>query len=100
LTVLRQNLEEFDGKALETSKCFITRGEIVDLMEALIPEMSDRVKRMHKIEANINQAVFLGFLRDASGPETCVDDRLFEIRRVIKAKIDNEILEQIKEKLK
>ena len=100
LAVLRQTLEEFDGTALDTSKCFVTQREIVDSMEALIPEMSDRVKRMHKIENNISQAVSLGFLRDASGPETGVDDRLFEIRRVIKAKIDNQVLEKIKEKLK
>lgn len=99
LVVLRQNLEEFDGKALETSKCFITRSEIMDAMEMLIPEKSDRVKRMNKIETNINQAVSMGFLKDLSGPETGIDDRLFEVRRVIKAKINNEILEEIKKKL-
>jgi hypothetical protein len=99
LVVLRQNLEEFDGKALETSKCFITRSEIMDAMEMLIPEKSDRVKRMNKIETNINQAVSMGFLKELSGPETGIDDRLFEVRRVIKAKINNEILEEIKKKL-
>lgn len=99
LVVLRQNLEEFDGKALETSKCFITRSEIMDAMEMLIPEKSDRVKRMNKTETNINQAVSMGFLKELSGPETGIDDRLFEVRRVIKAKINNEILEEIKKKL-
>lgn len=99
LVVLRQNLEDFDGKALETSKCFITRSEIMDAMEMLIPEKSDRVKRMNKIETNINQAVSMGFLKELSGPETGIDDRLFEVRRVIKAKINNEILEEIKKKL-
>jgi hypothetical protein len=96
LVILRQNLEEFDGKALETTKCFITRTEIMDAMEMLIPEKSDRVKRMNKIDANINQAVSMGFLKEVTGPETGIEDRLFEVRRVIKAKINNEILEEIK----
>ncbi len=99
LVILRQNLEEFDGKALETTKCFITRGEIMDALEMLLPEKSDRVKRMNRIETNINQAVSMGFLKEVTGPETGITDRLFEIRRVIKAKINNEILEEIKRKL-
>jgi len=100
LVILRGCLEEFDVTTTDSSKCFITRQEIVEKIELLFKEKADKVKLLSKFDAYINQVITFGFLKAVEIREAEEDhDRRYEIRRVIKAKINNEKLEEIKENL-
>ncbi|MDM8523816.1 DUF4194 domain-containing protein [Desulfococcaceae bacterium HSG8] len=100
LVILRESLEEFDVRTTDSSRCFITRQQIMEKIELLFKERSDTVKLLSRFDAYVNQVINMGFLKpveEAGEPEN--ENRYYEIRRVIKAKINNEKLEEIREKL-
>jgi hypothetical protein len=99
LTILRQSLEDFDVKNTEATKCFISHQEIIEKIELLFKEKADTVKLLARLESYINQVIQLGFLKEIHTSEIDATTRRFEIRRVIRAKINNEKLEEIKSKL-
>ena len=99
LVVLRETLEEFDNKTMYSSKCFITDLEIKEKIELMLKEKTDRVKLLNQLNSYTNKVVELGFLKEVKTDEIGEDLRRFEIRRVIRAKMNNEKLEEIKEKL-
>lgn len=99
LVVLRESLEEFDIKTTDSTRCYISDTEIKEKIEIMYRDKADKVKLLNKFDSYINQAVNLGFLREVNPGEAAVDIRRFEIRRVIRAKINNEKLEEIKEQL-
>jgi hypothetical protein len=65
-------------------------------MSPFLPERTDMRKVERRIEAAINQVSDLGFLKRLSGQH---DVAYFEIRRILKARIDAEKLVEIKEKV-
>ncbi len=99
LTILREGLEDFDVKNTEASKCFITHQEIIEKIELLFREKADKVKLLARLESYINQVIQLGFLKEVNTREIDTDTRRYEIRRVIRAKINNAKLEEIKSRL-
>ncbi len=100
LVILRECLEEFDVKTTDISRCFITHGEIMEKIELLFKEKANKVKLLSKFDACINHVISLGFLKEAASDDAEPENRRFEIRRIIRARINNEKLEEIKEKLK
>ncbi len=99
LVILRECLEEFDVKTTNISKCFITHREIMEKIELLFKEKANKVKLLSKFDACINHVIGLGFLKEVESDDAEPGNRRFEIRRIIRAKINNEKLEEIKEKL-
>lgn len=100
LIILRESLEEFDVRTADSSKCFVTYQELIEKTELLFKEKADKVKLLSKFDTYINQAVSLGFLKPMDTNETGdPQDRRYEIRRAIKAKITNEKLEEFREQL-
>ena len=99
LTILRESLEDFDVKNTEASKCFITHQEIIEKIELLFREKADKVKLLARLESYINQVIQLGFLKEINTRDIDADTRRYEIRRVIRAKINNAKLEEIKNQL-
>jgi hypothetical protein len=94
--LLREWLDQQDAQNLDTSGCFITGEHIRELMSPFLPERTDMRKVERRIEAAINQVSDLGFLKRLSGQQ---DVAYFEIRRILKARIDAEKLVEIKEKV-
>lgn len=99
LVILRECLEEFDVKTTDISRCFITHGEIMEKIELLFKEKANRVKLLSKFDACINHVINLGFLKEAEADDAEPENRRFEIRRIIRARINNEKLEEIREKI-
>ncbi len=99
LVVLRESLEEFDLKNIDVSKCFISDTEIKEKIEIIFKEKANKVRLIAKFDSYINQAMNLGFLKEVDSGEGTGEMRRFEVRRVIRAKINNEKLEEIKGKL-
>lgn len=94
--LLREWLDQQEAQNLDTSGCFITGEQIHELMLPFLPERNDMRKVGRRIEAAINQVSELGFLKRLSSQQ---DIAYFEIRRILKARMDVEKLVEIKEKL-
>lgn len=99
LLILRERLEAFDSSTFDATKCFITKQEIIEAMELLLGEKTDQVKGLNRIDSDIKKAVSYGFLKAASAPQDGLEVLTYEIRRIIKAKITNQMLETIREQL-
>ena len=99
LVVIREALEEFDVQNTDSRTLFITNKDLKERIELFFEDKSDKVKLLERFEVYINAVVKLGFLKERAvkGYEEHVKN--FEVRRIIKAKINNEKLEEIADKI-
>jgi len=97
--VLREALEEFDVKNTDARKLFLTSKDMKDRIELFFRERTDRVKLLEKLDVYINAAVALGFLKEADVRSHDALNKTFEVRRVLKSKMNNEKLEEIRSKM-
>lgn len=94
LALLRKRLAELDASSSET-RLVLTREQIVEMMRLFLPETSNEVRLVDGIDAHINKAVELGFLRRMRG-----EDDLYEVRRILKAFVDGQWLGELDERLR
>lgn len=94
--LLREQLLQFEATNLDSAACLLTRDQIYEMLLPALPERTNEVQVRRKADALIEQVVDMGFLkkRPHLGPE------YFEVRRILKAKLDAEKLQQLKERLK
>jgi Domain of unknown function (DUF4194) len=97
--VLREALEEFDIKNTDARKLFITNKEIKDRIELFFGERADKVKLLERLDTYINTAVSLGFLKEIDVRSHDASNKTYEARRVLKSKINNAKLEEIRTKM-
>ncbi len=89
LALLRKKLAEFDAggsQDAEGVRLVLSRDDIVDLIRVFLPAASNEAQMMDRLDAYINKAVELGFLRrmkPAAGQPA-----VFEVRRILKAFVD------------
>ena len=94
--LLREWIDQFESTHLDGSKCMITDMQIRELLLPFLPARTDERAMQSRIDSAIHRLSDLGFLKrvsDTSSPT------YFEVRRILKAKIDAEKLAEIKEKL-
>lgn len=96
--LLREILEEFDVKDVASRKCFVTAKELQEKIEIFFKDAPNKVRLLDRFDKTIQTAARLGFLKETPG-DSLNDDMRYEVRRVIKAKITNEKLEEMKRKL-
>ena len=89
LALLRKKLAEFDaggGTDGTGSRLMLTRDEIAELIRVFLPESANEVRLLDQIEAHINKAIDLGFLRrlKVAGGAAAT----YEVRRILKAFVD------------
>jgi hypothetical protein len=97
--VLREALEEFDIKNTDSRKLFLTNKDIKDRIELFFGDRSDKVKLLERLDSYINTAVTLGFLKEMDIRSHDLQNKTYEVRRVLKSKINNEKLEEIRAKM-
>jgi len=93
LALLRRTLAEFETRTAE-ARLVLTRDELVELLRDFYGSGSNEVTLLKKIDAVIEKVVKLGFLQRLKGE----GDR-YEVRRVLKAFVDAQWLEQLDTKL-
>ena len=95
LVLLRRKLAEFDAGGADT-RLVLDRDQIVEMVRVFLPESSNEARLVDQIDAQINKVVDLGFLRrlDASS-----NARTFEVRRILKAFVDAQWLQDFDERL-
>lgn len=94
--ILREWLDQFESTHLDAGKCAITDLQIHDLMLPFLPQRTDERALQRRIDSAIERLIDLGFLKRM--PDTD-HPAYFEVRRILKARIDAEKLAEIKEKL-
>ncbi|MBF0101701.1 MAG: DUF4194 domain-containing protein [Desulfobacterales bacterium] len=100
LVILRECLEEFDFQNDGYStKLFLTDSEIKDRIRQFFRERYNEIKLLNQIDKYINQVVDLGFLKKLKDETSETDAKSYEVKRIIKAKISNQTLQEIKERL-
>lgn len=96
--ILREGLEEFDVKS-EGSKFYLTQREIKERIELFYKEQTNKSKLWKDLSRPITSLINAGILKLNREDTVTRDNNQYEIRRIIKALISNEKLEEIKEKL-
>jgi hypothetical protein len=92
--LLRKKLLEEDASGGDT-RVVLSREEIIDLIRVFLPAYSNEAKIVDNIDTYINHIIKYGFLRKLKSEEG-----KFEIKRIIKAKITADVLQNIEQKLK
>lgn len=96
--ILREMLEEFDVIS-EGSKLFLTQKEIKERIELFYKEQANKSKLWRELAKPINNLTSIGILKLTREDQTNKDNNQYEVKRIIKAIISNEKLEEIKTKL-
>ncbi len=100
LVIIREALEEFDVQNTDSRTLFITNKDLKERIELFFEDKADKVKLLESFDKYIRAVEKLGFLKERAVKGYEEDVKNYEVRRIIKAKINNEKLEEIKAKLK
>ncbi|THU32996.1 DUF4194 domain-containing protein [Niastella caeni] len=96
--ILREILEEFDV-VMEGSKLFLTQKEIKERIELFYKDQTNKSKLWKDLSKPINNLVNIGILKLSREDITNRDNNQYEVKRIIKALVTNDKLEEIKTKL-
>ena len=96
--MLREGLEEFDVRS-EGTKFFLTQKEIKERIELFYKEQTNKSKLWRDLSKPITSLLNIGILKMNREDAANKDNNQYEIKRIVKAFISNEKLEEIKQKL-
>ncbi|MHC5716522.1 MAG: DUF4194 domain-containing protein [Nostoc sp.] len=91
--LLREQLRQFDASDA-TGRLVLSIEKIRDLLQPYLPEGNNEERSRRKVDELVKQAMELGFLKRLSG-----QDDNYEVRPILKAKVDADTLELLKQKL-
>ena len=91
--LLREELQRFDASDA-TGRLVVDVEKLRDLIQPYLPAGNNEEKFRREVNELIKQASELGFLKRRSG-----NHEDYEVRAILKAKIDADMLERLKEKL-
>ncbi len=91
--LLREQLLQFDASA-DTGRLVLDIERLRDLLQPYLPAENNESNFRRNVMQIVNQALELGFLRRLASEE-----ENYEVRPILKAMIDAEMLENLKEKL-
>lgn len=96
--LLRERLDAYDASTPESDRLILTQDQLYDLLRPFYQERSDERTLLRRLDTTIERTLDLGFLRRLTGGSGSIGDR-FEVRRILKARIDADKLAEIKRKL-
>lgn len=91
--LLREQLRLFDASDA-TGRLVVDIDRLRDLLQPYLPAGNNEEKFRREVDGLIKQAIDLGFLKRLSG-----NHENYEVRSILKAKIDADMLERLKQKL-
>ena len=98
LILLRDMMAEFEVGEAATRELIKKRREIKEYAELFFKENPSRVKFIRDLDRLIDKVEELDFLEKVEMNDIA-DEQKFRIKKIIKAKVDNEILENFKQQL-
>lgn len=98
--MLREWIEDFDKRTVEGAKLYVTQKDIRERVEVFFKDPTNRSRLQKQLNTCIEQAAStLGLLKRNREDEMDAENTQYEVRRIVKAMINNELLEEIKNKL-
>lgn len=94
IALLRRKLAEFDAGGGDT-RLILSRDEVVEMTRTFLPDATNEARLVDQIDAHLNKIVDLGFIRRLRGQEN-----LIEVRRILKAFVDAQWLNEFDNRLK
>ena len=96
--LIRQMLEEFDTRS-DGTKLFVTQREIKERIELFFREQTNKSRLWRELSRPIETLLKVGILKITREDATNKDNNQYEVKRIVKALVDNEKLEDLKNKL-
>ncbi len=93
LALLRKKLAESDAGGGET-RLVLSRDQVVEMIRVFLPEGSNEARLVDQVDQHIKKIADLGFVQELRGPE-----KVFEVRRIIKAFVDAQWLAEFEQRL-
>lgn len=93
--LLRERLDQFDASTPDSDRLLLSAEDLRELLRPFMRERANELASIRKIDETVNRAVEMGFLRK----QTLAGEDQWEVRRIIKARIDADTLATIKAKL-
>ena len=98
LVLLRDMMAEFEVGEAGARELVKKRREIKEYAELFFRENPSRVRFIRDLDRLIDRAEELGFLEKTEASDLA-DEQKFRIKKIIKARVDNEVLENFKQQL-
>lgn len=98
LVLLRDMMAEFEVGEASTRELIKKRREIKEYAELFFKENPSRVKFIRDLDRLIDRLEELDFLEKVENGDL-YDEQKFRIKKIIKARVDNELLENFKQQL-
>lgn len=98
LVLLREMMAEFEVGEVTNRELVKKRREIKEYAELFFKETASRVKFIRELDRLIDKAEELGFLSRVEDHEL-FDEQKFRVKKIIKARVDNEVLDNFKQQL-
>ena len=98
LVLLRDMMAEFEVGEATYRELIKKRREIKEYAELFFKENASRVKMLKDIDRLIDRAEENGFLEKSENHDVA-DEQKFRIKKIIKARVDSEVLEEFKQQL-
>jgi hypothetical protein len=96
--ILRDELLKFETCEPDLARLVLSKTQIQDAMLLFYAERADMTRLSGRIDRAINQVVRAGFLRPVQAAPPDAD--LYEVKRILKAKISADTLVDIRDKLR
>ncbi len=96
--LLREWLDENEVR-MKSDKLYVSGKQVKERIDLFFKDKSNRKRLLDKFDGLIKQARDLGFLYLNQEDEQNNDNNQYEVKRILKAKINNEKLQELKEKL-
>lgn len=97
--LLRMLIDDFEVSNTDQHNLYISHKRLKEELEIFFKEQSHKVRMLKELDRFIEQAEGLGFLKVIDKDTKVKDEVQYEVRRIIKAKITNDKLEEFKRKL-
>ena len=97
--LLRMLIDDFEISNTDQHNLYISHKRLKEELEIFFKEQSHKVRMLKELDRYIEQAEGLGFLKVIDKDTKVKDEFQYEVRRIIKAKITNDKLEEFKRKL-
>jgi hypothetical protein len=98
LVLLRDMMAEFEVGEATSRELIRKKREIKEYAELFFRENPSRVRFIRDLDRLIDRAEELGFLEKTEVSDLA-DEQKFRIKKIIKARVDNEVLENFKQQL-
>jgi hypothetical protein len=98
LVLLREMMAEFEISDSSSRELIKKRREIKEYAELFFKEGASRIRFLKEIDRLIDKVEENGFLQKIENNDLA-DEQKFRIRKIIKAKVDSDVLEQFQQQL-